>query len=114
MQKKETSSLQFVFTDAATFLGLSTEEQTRLLDGNSPGDPSAFTVNNVGDVAEPLAQLSIAIGLMIDDPKEVRRLMRDTSMPDLEGQSVADCILSRSPQKIARAIKAVEIRLGLN
>jgi hypothetical protein len=113
VQNNSGQSLKFTFTDATKFLGFSAEEQARLLNGKSVDDPEAFTKENIGGVTEALAQLSIGVGLMIDDPNAARIFMRDTSMPGLGGQSITDCILSRSPQKIARAIKAMETRLDL-
>lgn len=105
-------SLRIVFEGATKFLGFIAEEQLRLLNGNVDGE-TAFTHANIGATCEGLAQLAIAVGITMDDQNEVHRFMRDKNLPDLEGQSIAECVLSGSPEKMRRSISVAERHLGL-
>jgi hypothetical protein len=113
VDSEEQRTIKFAFTEATDHLGFSAAEQAQLLNGKSPNDPGTFTKANIGDVTGPLAQVSLALGLILDDENCARAFVRAKDLPGLECQSIAECILSRSPEKISRAIHAMEAKLDL-
>lgn len=110
---KRINHLRSLFRDAVDILGLTAEEQARLLNGKSVKDDSAFTDEALRDLAEPLAQLSIVCHLLVNTFEEARAMTRITALPNLEGRSIADCFLSRDQKKIAHALHAMEVHLDV-
>lgn len=114
MKKAEcVTDLRFVFTEATSHLGFSKIERAHLLGGKSPNDPSAYTPANIGIVNEALAQMSVALAILVEDKNEVVALMRNSTLQGLDGETLADCILTRSPERIKRAIASLRQHLGV-
>jgi hypothetical protein len=114
VDNKEQDTLRFTFNETTDHLGFSAVERTHLLNGKSADDSGAFTKANIGPVTEALAQIDIALSLMFDDDSGSRAFVRAKDLPGFEGDSIAECILSRSSERMTRAIRAMEAKLKLS
>lgn len=106
--EQDLSFLRRMFHMAANTLGFSEVERVHLLNNQSPDALESFKPEHFPPaIAEAMAELGMWLGMAADDEADIFGQMRDTRIPGLAGNSMAEIMLHRNPTHISYSVKVI-------